>query len=221
MKARNTNRRRGAALLQTALSLALLAVFLGSALVAANGSRQSYRSASVQVDLGRATRDTVEEVVERLRPADLGAVFPAAAPGTWTEFVDFQRFDPPGAAQPSPPESFVLESEPDDPEDGVDNDGDGLIDEHQLVWIESRGTPQERTRVLTRHVAPTLEGEIPWNLIDDNENGLIDEPGACFEFQEGRIVFHLTLERLGTQTAPVVRTVRRTVALRNTGSTGQ
>ena len=44
-------------------------------------------------------------------------------------------------------------------EDGVDNDGDGLVDEGRVVWIQNRGVLGERRAVLCNWVSETLLGE--------------------------------------------------------------
>jgi len=208
--------RRGALLVEVVLAAALLALVSGSAVLLTNVMRRSYRT-EFTVNLVTENVDTaMSEMVSRLREADLDAVFPAAAPGAFSDWIDFERVVLPGFPAATP-ESFVLEADPNDPDDGVDNDGDGRIDERFLVWYENRGLVGEKRRILSKSVAEDLAGEIPGNLLDDNGNGVADEKGLCFEFQEGRIVVHLTIEKVDAFGSLVRRTIERTVALRNTG----
>lgn len=210
------NGRSGAMLLEALIATGMLVLFAGGALMTGQMANQSYRTEAVSAELDRRAVEAASEVAEHLRPADLGGVVPVATPGTFANSIDFQRVDLPGTIPPSQPESFVFEADPGDPDDGVDNDSDGMVDEHRLVWYLNRGTATERTRVITSSVAEDLEGEIPGNLLDDNGNGLVDERGVAFEFQDGRIIFRMTLQRVDQDGFVVRRTIERTVALRNT-----
>jgi len=215
MKKRSRNvRRRGTTLLEVTLSGALLTIVTGSAVVASRLAQDAYREETVVAELDELADVALDRIAERLRPANLGAIFPVATPGSFSDWIDFETVPLPG--DDSEPESLVLESDPADPDDGIDNDGDGLVDERYLVWYENRNVAGERKRILTKWVAENLAGEIANNLIDDNENGLIDERGLAFEFQERHIVLHLTLEKPGPDGRIMRTTVERSVALRNT-----
>ena len=207
---------RGALLVEAVIGTGLLALLAGLAGMASNAVRGSYRAEFAFSELDGLASVAGEVVTERLRTIDVTSVLPAPAAGTFSNWINFQRVDIPGTLTPSPPESLLFEPEPSDPTDGIDNDGDGLVDEGRLVWILNPGQPGERRRILTGSVAANLEGELPGNLIDDNNNGLVDEPGVCFEFQSRRIIFHLTLEQRGTEGFTFTRTIQHTIAPRNT-----
>jgi hypothetical protein len=96
----------------------------------------------------------------------------------------------------------------------VDNDGDGRIDEGQVVWIENPGIPGERRMVWARNVADLLEGELD-NDADDNGNGLVDERGLSFEAVGDVLTIRLTCERLDEGRRPLRKTVTTAVRLRN------
>ncbi|NOT31157.1 MAG: hypothetical protein HOP15_11975 [Planctomycetes bacterium] len=90
--------------------------------------------------------------------------------------------------------NLLAELESEELDDGLDNDGDGLVDERRVVQIENLGAPEERRIVLASGVAELLEGELA-NLADDNGNGLIDEAGLSFSC-EGEVIFvRLTCQR--------------------------
>ena len=105
-------------------------------------------------------------------------------------------------------------SEPTDPEDGTDNDGDGIVDEGIVVLRLSAGEPNEYRVVLARGVARYLEGETP-NGVDDNGNGQVDEKGLFMQVRNGAIYVNLTVQRMGRDRQPIFRTVRTAVAMRN------
>lgn len=104
--------------------------------------------------------------------------------------------------------------EPQDPTDGKDNDGDGLIDEGMVVFRTDIGEPTERTIVLANGVARHLEGEVS-NGFDDNGNGQADERGLYLKVEPNAVRVHLTLHRPGPDGRVVVQTARTLVAMRN------
>ena len=59
-----------------------------------------------------------------------------------------------------------------------------------------------------------LEGELP-NGIDDNGNGLIDEPGFSIDFEGRAVNVRLSLERRGATGRNILRTAETRVRLRN------
>jgi hypothetical protein len=206
--------RRGAVLLEVVFVCGLLTLFTGGALFTASAIGQDYSTQFTSSEIDEDASVASDEVSERLRAADLNAVFPPFVPGAFSTWIDYARVGLPGAAPT--PERLQLIDDPADPDDGVDNDSDGIVDEKMLVWIQNPDTTDERRLVLARGVTEELEGETLGNLVDDNDNGLIDEAGACFEFQTGRVVFHLTLAKNDGAGRVIRRTVTRTTALRNT-----
>jgi hypothetical protein len=205
-------------LLEVSLALAIFVTFATSAFLSVSTSTESYRIEGASARLDRSARQAVKQVCERLRLADADSVTPPAtlAPAS-TEWLEFQcSLGWVAGAAFSPAERFVLEPDPDDPDDGADNDADGLVDERRLVWIEGFGTANERRSVLCTNVSEMLEGEIAANGADDNGNGLVDEAGFCLEFSGSEVVVRLTLEELDKLGNRIRRTVTRGVAARNT-----
>jgi len=112
------------------------------------------------------------------------------------------------------PLELERELEPGELDDGIDNDGDGLVDEGMVVWTENEGLPGERRVVLCRGVAELLEGEQP-NNFDDNGNGLDDEPGFCVEVRGEVITLRMTLQALDPDGRVLTKTVESSVWARN------
>lgn len=104
--------------------------------------------------------------------------------------------------------------DPADPDDGLDNDGDGLIDEGRVVLITDFGGANQRDTILSKGVAEYAEGEVA-NGNDDNGNVLIDERGLCFEFDGTNMTIRLTLEKSGNQALLNQHSVTTMVRLRN------
>jgi len=220
--------RRGTTLLEVALASVLLIVFTGGALFMASRTGVAYRTDSTGAELDALGTQVLGDVAEGLRAADAAGLLP---PPAWspqsTNRVEFTRItgfdDLTGLVIPGPPERYVLERDPGDPDDGVDNDDDGLIDEGRVVWIENFGLANERRAVLCNGVTEDLEGEVGGNGLDDNGNGLDDEAGFCVEYQWAdpadpptRATVRLTLARRDPRGRGLItHSYERTIALRN------
>ena len=210
---------RGATLLEMIIATGLLAMLGSSAFRLSDSLTGHVRTETVSADLDRTGRATMVSITSRLRASDANAVTPAAVtlPDS-TSWLDFQRCI--GIAgtdvQWGNPERLVFEYDVGEVDDGVDNDGDGLIDEGRVVLVENPSLPGERRRVLCNWVSESLEGEVPGNLVDDNGNGLVDEPGFCIHFDGRRATARLTLARMDSYGNLVEHTFLKSVALRNT-----
>ena len=106
-------------------------------------------------------------------------------------------------------EQRQLELQPEEALDGADNDDDGLVDEHRLVWTQ--GT---RSVTWARGIRAQLEGEIP-NDVDDNGNGMVDERGLCFRLDGDTLTIALSVETRDPDRRLVVRTATTAIRLRN------
>ena len=221
MHSRKTERTGGIALVEALLAATLLVVFTSGALLMARSTTDAYRTESSFSELGLRAHRALTEVTRTLRLADAAAVTPPGivAPAS-TAQLDFQR--PRGYLDAGidwdDAERLVFEPEPGEPENGLDDDGDGWIDEGRLVWIDDLGLATERRKVLCHGVAHDLEGETAGNLIDDNGNGLVDERGFCVDFTGAQATIRLTVEGRDRNGSPIQHTVQRAVALRNTSS---
>lgn len=198
-----------------ALVAALLGVAFASVLSAAGQGKATFRRSTARTDLDTRVTRTVEHIARELAPADRDTVWPALLPPLSSSdvrlrapagFVD-------GAVAWGPEVAFVRELEPGELDDGIDNDGDGSVDEGVVVRIDEPGDRERRT-VLARGVAELLQGE-ELNGIDDNGNGLIDEPGLCFHILGDALVVRLSLEAPGPDNDRIVRSLETRVLLRN------
>jgi hypothetical protein len=63
-------------------------------------------------------------------------------------------------------------------------------------------------------VRELLAGELD-NGMDDNGNGLVDEPGFFLRRQGATLSAQMTLERVDREGRPIVRTSRSSTKLRN------
>lgn len=212
------NKRSGTTLVEVVLGLSLFCVFASSAFLAMDSSSRSFRTEAAAVNLDYLSRKALDEVCDRMRAADFNSITPAPAVGAPFSTLSFEvaiGFDAVnGEPAWGPVETLSWESDPTDPDDGIDNDADGLIDEGQLVWQEA-GADGRRV-VVCSWVSAALEGEIAGNNKDDNGNGLVDERGFCIEYVGSRALARLTLERPDPSGRIVRRSSTRTVTPRNT-----
>ena len=213
--------RSGTTLVEVALGLTLFTTFAASAFLALESSSSTYRTETVAARLDARTRKLLDDVSERLREADFDSLTPpidVADPSVSTSTVDFQRVRgfAGGNVQWGPTERVAFEYEPDDPDDGIDNDRDGLVDDGRIVWIEGPGTAGEIRTVLCSHVSESLEDELPANGLDDNENGLVDERGFCIQFVGAQAIVRITLEERDHEGRLMRQSASRAVTSRDT-----
>ena len=113
------------------------------------------------------------------------------------------------------PTRFTLELSPSEIDNGLDDDGNGLIDERLLVRITNPGDPDEQRSVLARGVRALLEGEVD-NGLDDNGNGLADEAGFALDMDGGVLSVRLSLEIVDPEGGDnIIRTLETSLTLRN------
>lgn len=205
-------RQAGFTVLELMIAVTILAVVTGGAVLALSASQRSFNqmvaNGVVNTDINRATNRIAQlavgarETTLITSPEQDGVSFQRAAGwvdgnATWTGDVD-----------------IALEYEPNEFDNGVDDDGDGFIDECQVVLTENFGQIDERRVVLVNGVREFLEGELP-DGVDNNGNGIEDERGLCFEIQDDALVIRLTLLGLQPEGGVTLRTLETVVGLRN------
>lgn len=208
--------RSGFTLVELAFAVALLGVVTGSILMVGETTHSAYEAGATTIELESTARRALDRICDQVKASSSENTSPRPETPFSTIFVDYQRvvdFEDREAVW-GDPERIVLEYDDGEADDGVDNDGDGLIDECRVVWIEGFGLANERRQVLCKDIREYLEGEEA-NGADDNGNGLLDERGLSFDFDGERVNVRLTLEALDSSNMRIVRTVERALAFRN------
>jgi hypothetical protein len=219
LRSTELHRRTGTTLVELTLSLALFSSFAGTVFLAVDAAAGAYGTEATASRLDARARLTLDAATNCLREADFASLTPpAVAPPASASSLDFERSlgFAGGAVQWGPTERLTFEPDPGDPEDGLDNDGDGKTDEGRLTWLENPAMAGNRRVVLAADVSAALEGETLGNGLDDNGNGLVDERGFCVEFVGSRMLVRLTLEDLDHDQNRILRSAARTVTPRNT-----
>jgi hypothetical protein len=216
MKALPHGSRQGLTLVEAAIALTLLMVVLFGAANVMRQAQGAFETGRALTALQTKTHRTLHRIADHLVPAELGSLDPV--PGEVLASTTLGYRHPIGVDDTDiewgPTLQLRLELDSGEVDDGLDNDGDGLRDESNLVWRREPGTPQEVRVVWCRDVRRNLEGEEP-NLIDDNGNGLIDERGLAFQLVGDVLTIRLSLESPVPGGAPLVTTAQTSVRIRN------
>jgi len=168
--------RRGLTLVETMISLTLLVLMLTGIESVLGSARRQYASGSRAMSLERRGAQALGRVVGALRAADPDSISVVPMAPLATSEITFQLNEGYEGQQVSwsPPVRIRLEP-------------DGRISR-----TDALGLPEERTGYWGHDIAPLLEGET-LNGLDDNGNGLIDEPGLCVSRQGQLLSIALTL----------------------------
>jgi prepilin-type N-terminal cleavage/methylation domain-containing protein len=205
-------------LLELLISVAIVSFALGLPLALFRSSERMQSTVTTRAALQARARQTLDRIAGQLESSSLGVIPQSVlGAGLWTSTVDFQRAgDWNGASVDwSPAERIELVASPDDPNDGIDNDSNGLIDERIVLWTVDVGLSTESRRAIGVDVPEVLAGEIAGNGLDDNGNGLRDEAGLAFEFVGEQIVIRLSLQGRDSSKARIEHSEERRVAFRN------
>lgn len=208
--------RAGFSLVEMLVVTLILSVALGMLSMIGTSSERAYQNGATAAQLEGQVSQAMERIVVELRPIAKTSLTPGLVPGVglptlqYVQSVGYEN----GQVVQTPLRQLTLEYAEGEVDDGLDNNGNGLIDEGRVVSIENAGTPDERRLVLTRWVAEMFEGE-QLDGVDENGNGLVDERGFHVERVGDTLFVRLTLQRRDAQGQLMTRTARTSVELRN------
>ncbi len=195
-KHRRSPAEHGFTLLETVLSVTLLAVFFGSVAVVRAHSNGAYSSARATAELQSRAERATSRVAEQLVSTSLGVLVPDPTSEFGVQDLRFRQAEGfAGAVTWSNQLELAFEYEAEELDDGLDNNGNGLEDAGLLVLTRDIGGPDERRVVLCHGVAELAEGETN-NGLDDNGNGLKDERGFCVHRDGDVLTIGLTVETM-------------------------
>jgi hypothetical protein len=205
----------GMTLIEVVISAALLTLVIGSLVMVSQASGRAYRTGALASELELRAAAVTERIVTELRTV----VFESLVPDP--EVVGAERIEYVQATgmtgvdiEQSALRRLAFEYEIGELNDGLDNNGNGLVDEGRLILTENVGEVNERSRVLTRWVAERLEGELE-NGLDDNGNDLVDESGFVLERIGESLTVRMTLQKVDQGGRLMTRSIRTSVRLRN------
>lgn len=215
-----TRKAGGFTLIEALISTVLASLLLGSLVLAVNRGIGLFEQSAANNDVDSRAGRAIDVVTRALLAASENSInpnleTPVGAPNiVWSSTIDYQDVDGwAGGVQFGPVVRLAFELEDGEIDNGLDDNGNGLVDEHQVVRIVDPG-PNEQRFVLVNGVSEFLEGETP-NGLDDNGNGIIDERGLCFDLIGDTLNIRMSIERLGPGGRLIVRTQSASIAFRN------
>ncbi len=217
MKLKGSNRvRAGFTITEVALGIALLAVFMGATGIAALRSADAFSAARRVDELQSETARVMTRVTGELVGTGTGVLAPDPDTDWGTGVFGFRYpigFNA-GAVTWGNLQTIGFEYAAGEIDDGADNNGDGLVDEGQIVLVRDVGLASQRRVVICSNVAELGEGEIVNNL-DDNGNGVRDEAGFNVQRVGDVLTVRVTLQGIGETGVLMERSMSGSVRLRN------
>jgi hypothetical protein len=227
--------RRGSSLVETLLALSMLSLVIAAATRVGNKANDAYETSSARTELELRAQRALEDAARALvaastgldawlvpspPPADSSDLTSAAITGPfgvsdlfWERVTAFDGVT--GAVTGAERQRLFARPESGDALNGVDDDGDGLVDEFELVLAADPGQPSERERVLVRGLASLGAGELA-NALDDDGDGVIDESGFCVRRRGDALVLQITLQEVVPGTSePLLVEKQTAISLRN------
>lgn len=212
MKQLTRGHRSGYTLVELVISSTFLASLLLIAGFATDRTMSAFRERRAEQESVVAANRVLQRVAGELTFAAGDGLGPATVTGTGSERIEFRVAIGGGALGPA--RVLALELEDGELDNDQDDDGDGLVDEQCVLWIEDEGGPDERRTTFATAVAEYLEGELA-NGLDDNENGLRDERGLSFVREGEAVRVRLTMLYRSPGGAARARTLETLVFPRN------
>ena len=206
----------GLTLLEVMIVAVMLIIFLGSVGIATQSSTKLYRESNVESGLEAISHRALNRIADELAYAERSALSPEPDAPLGSSSLEFHvcRGAPGGIVEWGPLTRIEFALEAGELDDGLDNNGNGLIDEGIVLRTEDVGGPGERSVVLCHWVRELSLGEELDND-DDNDNGLNDEAGLAFSIEGDALTVRLCLERLDAQQRPITKSVTTSVRIRN------
>jgi len=204
---------QGFTLVESLIAATLLAVLFLAVAQTSSRASDAFDEGSTEHALSTSAHRGLERLATAIEFSD-GSILAGLLVPMGAAAVDFNvpaSFE--GGAVQWMDVQIITELEPGELGDGLDNDGDGLVDERQVVHIQDAG---QRRSVLVRGVAELFEGELP-NALDDNGNGLADEAGLTFSALGNVITIRLTCQSRDEDGRLLTKTAETAVRLLNTG----
>jgi len=203
-------------MLELMISLGILSVAVAITLTVVQAAMKGFDSNVANTRVNSELTRGLNRVARALTPAGLAPLAPALEAPFSSDDVTFQEVVAWNAGAPvwSGDVALRFEYENGELDNGLDDDGDGFVDEGQVALIRDQGGPDQQRSVLVKSVREFLEGETPGGG-DENGNGLVDERGFCLEVQGESLVIRLSVQRSDPQVGVILRTMQTTVHLRN------
>jgi prepilin-type N-terminal cleavage/methylation domain-containing protein len=198
-QAHEHGRRGGFTLLELVVATALLSLVLGAMGLVQMRTRDASRAGMEREQVESSCRRTLDRVAQELQGVGHSLIFPDPSSNLGSSSITYQHptgVSPLGVVSWDNPSSLVLQLEPGEIDNGLDDNGDGLVDERQLVLTKNVGALNAISTVICSGIAELGEGEDA-NGLDDNGNGVVDEAGFNVRKVGDLLTIRLTVEGPG------------------------
>ena len=201
-------------LVEVTIAMTILCIVASSAMVATRTGIGAYETTNQTSELENRLHRALDRTASELAAVIADELQPNPTTELGTSDLLFRSAVGLVGTQPQPGEFVRLrrEYDPLELDDGLDNDGDGLVDEGMLVLLRDEGGIEHRV-VLANGVAEAFEGEAI-NGVDDNGNGVRDELGFNVH-REGDVLFLRLCLQKATERDVVTRSLTTSIRLRN------
>jgi prepilin-type N-terminal cleavage/methylation domain-containing protein len=209
--------RAGFTLIEMIITASLLVAIAGSVATVCLRADQACRASCLEVAVDTKARRALDRITAELTTVGAGVLVPNPTSQFGTDTLTFQtptNFVG-GAAVWGTQSRIAFEYEAGEINDGVDNNGNGLVDEGRVVFTRNVGAGNEQRVILCDNVREYLQGEPPPNGVDDNGNGVIDEHGFNIRRVGNVLTIRLSLEGRNPGQPAYVRTLETSISLRN------
>lgn len=223
IQAKDNRSRRGTTMVELLIAALIMTSVLGAIGMTVLAGTRSYEEGVARADVDSQARRLVSRVAEEFLTASRSTLIEGAQ--LWSggaeddgdvELRYRQVTGGAGGVQQLGTERRVrLDYVPGEIDDGIDNNGNSLVDECRILLSMDTATAAEVS--IGGFVREFLQGESSGSDADGNGNGLADERGLCMTFDDetNTVMVRLTIERLTSQGRLVTSTAETSVLLRN------
>jgi type II secretory pathway pseudopilin PulG len=203
-------------MIEMMISTVILAILLSAIGLTVLTGKQNFRQGVTEAVLESRARRALDRIVSELQGAQGSSITPnplAPLGSSTLQFHVCTGYN--GTAQVWGPWMMISRvADPRDPQDGIDNDSDGLVDEGRVVLTRDVGGANQQF-TLVDGVTRYLQGETA-GVGDENGNGLTDEAGLSFVADANQtLTIRLSLAAMDPRGRQLIQTVQTAVHMRN------
>ncbi|MBK7877602.1 MAG: prepilin-type N-terminal cleavage/methylation domain-containing protein [Planctomycetes bacterium] len=206
----------GYTLVEVTISAAILGVLLLSVGLTTMTGNRAYKAGMAQNQLAIRGQRAVDRIADEIAMSGATGLTPNPTAPLGSSTLTFRTPNTYSSGSVSWTNSTRLDFQylGTDRNDGVDNDGNGFVDDGAIVLTRNVGLANETETVLVRGVSEYLEGETA-NGADDNGNGLTDERGLSFVLAGDQLTIRVSLANRDDNGATNTNTITTSIKVRN------
>lgn len=206
----------GFTLVEVLLSVVILGSLLGTVFVVQKQGQSAAVASNVQLMTSLKASRLLDRVVRELQGMGGDGATPTQSTSLGTDTLNWQtsRGVNAGLVLWSNTNRFALGMAPGEADNGVDDDGDSLVDERALVLTYDVGTADQRSVTLCDSIAEMAPRETA-NALDDDGNGVVDERGFNLHRTGDILEVRITVQGTGPEGSVVSTSVETSFRVRN------